>query len=109
MYILGYNICVDGREKIIAIFSLIKTAIQIIRIIVPIGLVLMTGIDIFKKVIKPDEKDGQRKILIRILASILVFFVPIMVNFIIKLVNVGQGNDEKGTPCYNAWVEANAK
>lgn len=103
MYIL-FDIC--EQDGVTNIFRLVKTGLEIIRLIVPVGLVLMTGIDIFKKVINPDDKDGQKKILTRIIASILVFFVPVMVRFVIKLVDIGGGTVESGSSCEEAWRKA---
>lgn len=101
MFILK-NIC--DTDGIAAVFSIIKTGLAIMRIIVPIGLIVMTGIDIFKKVINPDDKDGQRKILMRVIAGILVFFAPVMVDFVIRIATIGGANVE--SPCLNAWKGA---
>ena len=90
MYFL-FDWCSESGVK--AVFGLIKTAISIIRWVVPIGLVVMTSIDLFTKVLNPDDKDAQKKILNRAIAAIIVFFVPIIVNLTLKLVDVGMGND----------------
>ena len=73
------------------IINMLSDLLTIIRIIVPIGLIVMTGMDIFKKVINPEDKDGQKKILNRLLAAIIVFFVPMILRFILKLVTIGNG------------------
>ena len=60
-----FDLC--GNENIIHIFAIIKEFLKIIRYVVPIGLVILTTVDIFKKTINPDDKDGQRKIITRII------------------------------------------
>ena len=81
----------DGIHKMIEIIKLI---LQIIRYVVPIGLIVMTTMDIFKKVINPDDKDGQQKILVRTIAAIVLFFVPVLVDFAINLAKVGGADTE---------------
>ena len=105
MYILD-SLC--DAEGVKNVFSLIKTALAAMRLIVPIGLIVMTSIDIFKKVINPNDKDGQNKIITRIIASIVVFFIPVMIDFVIKLVTIGGGETGSG-PCLSAWKGASAK
>ena len=73
-----------------AALKLVDTVLSIIRWIVPIGLIFMTGLDIAKKVINPDDKDGQKKIMVRIIAAVLVFFVPLLKNFVMDLINIGK-------------------
>ena len=51
MYIL-FNWCQGGVQDV---FRFVKYMLEVIRIIVPIGLIIMTGIDIFKKVIVMDN------------------------------------------------------
>jgi hypothetical protein len=103
MYIL--DLC--NSKGVTDVFSLIKTGLQIMRLIVPIGLILMTSVDLFKKVINPNDKDGQRKIIIRIIASILVFFVPLLIDFTINI--IGGATGYKDGPCYSAWQSASPR
>lgn len=66
--------------------------LKIIRIIVPIGLIVMTTFDVIKKVINPNEKDGQKKIMVRALAAIIVFFVPTLVRISFDIMGVDIDN-----------------
>ena len=68
--------------------------IDIVRIIVPIALVVMTTMDVTKKVINPEDKEGQKKILIRAIAAIVVFFVPTLINFVFKLADIDPNKTE---------------
>ena len=71
-------------------FVLIRGALNILRIVVPIALVVMTSLDIAKKVINPEEKDGQKKIMTRVLAGVIVFFIPTIVSLTFKLIDIGK-------------------
>lgn len=88
---LAYDWC--GTPGVQTFIKLIKTAITIIRYAVPIGLVIMTSLDIFHKVLNPDDKDGQKKILNRVVAAVIVFFVPTIVNILFVIIDKGLGND----------------
>ena len=72
-------------------FHLVKSVLEALRLIVPIGLIVMTTFDIVKKTINPDEKDGQKKIMNRILAGIIVFFLPAFISIVFKLIDYGRG------------------
>lgn len=71
---------------------IIKELINIIRIVVPIGLVVLTGLDITKKVINPNDKEGGKKIMNRVIAAIVVFFVPLLIRIVLLVVDIGLGN-----------------
>ena len=71
------------------VLNLVNKLILIIRWVVPIGLIIMTSIDIFNKIINPDDKDGQRRIMNRFIAAVIVFFLPTIINIIMKLVEIG--------------------
>ncbi len=103
-----FNWCAD--KDIIKIFKIAKMFLNAVHIIVPIGLIVMLIVDVFKKVINPDDKDGQKKILNRIIAAVIVFFVPVLVSFVMKLVDIGAGNDTNSSvennSCWRAWENA---
>ncbi len=92
----------DPNGGLVKAISVTRTIIEVVRFAVPIGLIIMTSLDIFKKVINPDDKDGQKKILNRIIAGLIVFMVPIMVRFILKLADVG-GKPVSGSGLYCLW------
>lgn len=74
-------------------FHMIRIAIEAIRLAVPIGLIIMTTLDVTKKVINPDEKDGQKKIMTRLVAAVVVFLLPVIITITLKLVDAGLGNN----------------
>lgn len=89
------NILFDwcAQPGVQSVFGLIKTLLNIMRWVVPIGLIIMTSLDIFKKVLNPDDKDGQKKILTRIIAAVIVFAVPILVRLVLNLIDIGLNNN----------------
>ena len=70
------------------IISALMKILDIVRIVVPIGLIVMTTLDITKKVINPDEKDGQQKIMIRALSALIIFLSPIIVNLVLNFMGI---------------------
>ena len=89
-----------NQKGVLSTIDIIRNILQIIRFIVPIGLIVMTSVDIFKKVINPDDKDGQKKILNRIIAGVIVFFVPLMIRFVLTIVEKGGKTvDHNNTNC----------
>ncbi len=103
-----YNLCND--PDIGHLFAILKEILKIIRYVVPIGLAILTTIGIFKKTINPDDKDGQRKIITRIIAAILVYFTPLLVSLVMKVVDIGLGKDhDGGGDCQGLWEKAQLK
>ena len=72
---------------------MIKTILDILRIVVPIGLIVMTTMDIIKKVINPDDKEGQKKIMYRAIGALIVFFIPTFIRITFKVIDWGTGKD----------------
>ena len=81
-----------ANEGVQQALHLVKVVLETLRIIVPIGLIIMTTLDITKKVINPDEKDGQKKIMTRILAAVIVFFIPTIISLVFRLIDIGKGS-----------------
>ena len=54
-----------SQPGVSGVINMVYTIIDIIRIVVPIVLIVMTTIDITKEIINPSEKEGQKKIMIR--------------------------------------------
>ena len=75
----------DGVRRVL---SATYSIIDIIRYVVPIILIVMTSIEIVKKIINPTEKEGQKKILIRTIAAIIIFFIPTLINLVLRLADI---------------------
>ena len=86
---------------IIKLFYFIKEILNIILIVIPIILILMGTIDITKAIINQNE---QKKIISksikRIMYGIIIFFVPLIVNYTTSLVGSNLNSN-------NLWNQAN--
>ena len=106
--ISDFEWCAPG-SGLVTLFKIIKIALNAIRLIVPIGLIVMTVLDISKNVINTDEKDSMKKIGNRLIAAVIVFLVPTIVNIIIGLVDVALGSGAGSNYEYNlsdCWKNA---
>lgn len=84
--------------------SIISTIITIIKIVVPILLIIFGMIDLAKAVMaqKEDEiKKGQQTFIKRLIAAVVVFFVIMIVQMVIRFVST---NDNNITSCFNCFV-----
>ena len=81
-----------NEEGVRQAIHLVKSILEVLRIVVPIGLILMTTLDITKKVINPDEKDGQKKIMNRALAALIVFLLPTFIGLVFKIIDIGKNS-----------------
>ena len=91
---IGY-ILIDwcSRAEVKGVFHMIREILNILRIVVPIGLIVMTTMDVVKKVINPDDKDGQKKIMIRAIAALIVFLIPTFIRITFKVIDWGIGKN----------------
>ena len=89
---------------IISLLSIVKNIMDIIQIVVPILLIVYLSIQLTRMVVNPEEKKGMNKIKNQILATILVFVVPVIINAVMNIMpqsfqvsacwNVAGGRDE---------------
>lgn len=89
-----------GNSNILTVIYFIKVLIDIIQIAVPIILIILVAVDIFKMVMSSDvdTSKGTSKVTKRMIAAAAVFFVPGLVSFLFSL--VGSGSDA-GLLCLN--------
>lgn len=97
MFILN-NVCND--VEILNILTIIKSIIEFLVILVPIILTIFVVIDIVKTVASNDvdTKKLWKAVGKRIIAAILIFLVPALLNFVISIVPTGNNNY---LDCYN--------
>lgn len=92
------DVCTGGISDIV---GLAKMVIRVLQIVVPIGLIVMGTIDMAKAVIAGDEKkmkEAQKPFIKRIIAAIIVFLIPLIVNMVLSFVT--KGNSE-WIDCWN--------
>jgi type IV secretory pathway TrbL component len=83
---------------------MISTVIQIIQIAVPILLIIFGMLDLGKAVVasKEDEiKKGQQLFIKRAISALIVFFVILIVQLLIRFVS---GNNASVVNCFNCFV-----
>ena len=83
--------------SLISIMSVVKKLLTIIQIIVPIILIVMLIIRIINLLHNPDDKKGIKRIINMVIATIIVFFIPTIVNAIMGAI----GNDMVISNCWN--------
>ena len=93
------------KSNFLSVIFLIKEVINIISIVVPIILIIMMGIDIFKMVISNGDSNFKlniKKIVGRTIAAVSVFFVPTFVNLLLNLLN------QQSYSAGSCWTNANS-
>ena len=82
----------------------IRLALNIIRYVVPIIVIVMIVMDLLKNVINPNEKEGIKKITNRLVAAVVVFLIPTIVNIIVYFIDLifenGSTTNYKVSNCY---------
>ena len=81
--------------------SIVKKALNIIHIIVPILLMIAVTIHLVNLVQNPDDKKLLPKIRNSILAAAIIFFIPTLVNVVMGMVS----NDYDISACWNETIE----
>ena len=84
------------------ILSLTQTAFQVICIAVPIILLISIIITIVSVVTNPDQKGIIKKIIIKIVAALVVFFLPMLVNILMSWLP----DNEDGVNITSCWQKA---
>ena len=104
MYFLIENLC--NNSTFLKIIMFLSSLLKIIFIIVPIGLIVMISIDFAKNVIAGKEDDMKKNVSIalkRILMTSVMFFIPVIVEFVIMFL------DENNVEFTECFTNANAE
>ncbi len=95
----------SGAEFSSAIPELVRTVVTFIEIFVPVILVILGMIDIFKAVIaqKDDDMKKAQGILIkRFIYAVLVFFIVFLVKFVFSTID--KNSDINTVNCVNCFI-----
>ena len=96
MYILDVlETCNDSALS--TFLPVVKSIMLIIQIAVPTVLLISFTVDFVKLTINPEQKDGFRKILNKLIAAIIVFVLPFIMNVIMGAV----GESTEFSNCWN--------
>ena len=80
-----YILCCEETE-LIPIITIIRNLVQVVQIIVPILLILGMSVNLVQLVQNPELKNGKKKIYNKILAAIIVFMIPVIVDALMAFV-----------------------
>ena len=83
---LDFFIC--DHLSFLQIMNFIIIALNIIRYTVPILVIVMTILDLYKNIINPNNKEGFSIIIKRVLAAVIVFLVPTFVKLFMSLLDI---------------------
>jgi hypothetical protein len=81
--------CSDDLE-LLKTFKFIGKILSIVKILIPLVIIILGAIDFFKAIIasKDDEiKKSMRSLMFRVLAGVIIFFIPTIVNLIFMLID----------------------
>jgi hypothetical protein len=111
IYILDCNSSLGTccNDYSIAIFiAIIKNAIEVIQIIVPLLLIAMSMVQLFKMLTSSDPRDkkGVKSLTNKFVAAAIVFFLPIFANIVISL--VGEGVSTGGLDVIKCYKESSS-
>ena len=79
------------------LLSFIRQLLNVIQIVIPILLLIIVAVHLSKLVVSPDNKKQLNKIKNSILAALIVFFLPMIIN--VLMANVS--NDNSFSSCWN--------
>ena len=93
---------VCNNPDVLRVIMYIKILLKYIFILVPMGLILMMGLDFFKNVVAGKEEDMNKNTklsLKRLIFCVVLFFVPTIVSFVIKIVDDSLETDTSYISC----------
>ena len=79
------------------LLPVVKNIILLIQIIAPIALLIAFTVDFVKLSVNPEEKDAFRKLLNKIIAAVIIFMIPVLINLIMGAV----GESTEFSNCWN--------
>lgn len=98
--------CAQG-STLVNVIAIVRLVMNIICIAVPIIMILMGTLDLFKAVTAGKDEDIKKKqkaLITRIIAGVLVFLVPTIVSVIMNLIGVSSWR-----ACWNNAAKGNFK
>lgn len=85
--------------ELVGLLNTVKNVMHIIQLVVPILLLLMASIELFQLLANPEKKNGNKPLINKFIAAIVVFFIPIIVNVTMALVG-------ENTSISSCWTNA---
>ncbi len=100
---------VNSENNVLRAFKMGGVAINILKILIPILLIILGSIDFAQAVISSDEKQISKstmKLVQRVIAGVAIFFAPMLVNYIFDLVDSNATNRYK--TCYDCLLDVSS-
>ncbi len=99
-----------SNENFLKPFRLLGRVFSVIKILIPVIILTFGVVDFFKAVIasKDDEiKKATKSLLMRIIAGVIIFFLPAIVHFIFRLIDDWQNYETDYSKCSLCITEPN--
>lgn len=103
--ILMNDICSDS--SILSLILFIKKILNVVKILLPVALIVLGMVDMAKAVFQSDDRqmaENKNKFLVRLLAAVIVFFVPTVINFCFESID---GFELEYVDCWTAATKSN--
>lgn len=84
---------VCGDDTVLRVMGIVKLVMRVICIVVPIVLILLGTIDLFKAVTSSKDEEIKKKqqtLIKRVIAAVIVFLVPTIVTVLMNLIGVDE-------------------
>jgi hypothetical protein len=105
-FLADTGLCDD--PDLLSIIGFLRTLINLIKILIPIGLILIGSVDLGRAVMAGDEKqikEHQNRLLKRALSAVIVFFVASIVGALMSIVGDTQWKKCWETKTANSSVQ----
>lgn len=89
--------CSDS--SMIGVLSIVRRILELIQFIVPIVLIIAFTVQFIQLTINPELKDGTRKLINKLIATVIIFLLPTIVDVILSTTT----NEFKLSSC---WIQA---
>lgn len=96
MYILDI-IETCRNASLSTVLPVVKSIMLIIQIAVPTTLIISFAVEFTKLSVNPEDKNGFRKLLNKIIAAVIVFLLPVLINVVFDVV----GDKTDFSQCWN--------
>ena len=73
-----------------------KIVLNVVRFLVPLFLIIKVTLDLYKRILNPKDDGDVKKIIKRIFAGVIIFFIPTIVSILLNLINDIKGTSYSG-------------
>lgn len=70
---------------IVNILDIMRKLFEFLQVIVPIILIIMMTVQLIQMVANPEDKKSPKKIINKLIATVIIFFLPIIVNVVMNM------------------------